>query len=74
MKEKVAEGLITQNPRTLTCYTKPKILKEGISENPVISSINCLNLKKLEQVDYHLQAIVPEIPSYMKERRYFFVN
>ena len=48
MKEKVAEGLITQNPRTLTCYTKPKILKEGISENPVISSINCLNLKKLE--------------------------
>lgn len=48
MKEKVAEGLITQNPRILTCYTKAKILKEGISENPVISSINCHNLKKLE--------------------------
>ena len=36
LKNKVAEGLITQNPRTPRFYTKPKIHKEGIPGGPVI--------------------------------------
>ena len=41
LKDKVAEGLITQNPRTPHFYAKPKIHKEGIPRRPVISSVNC---------------------------------
>ena len=62
-KDKVAEGLITQNQRTRRFYTTPKIHKEGIPGRPVISPVNCHSSKILEYVDYNLQPIVREIPS-----------
>ena len=34
IKNKIAEGLITRNPRTPQFYTKPKIDKEGIPRRP----------------------------------------
>ena len=58
IKDKVVEGLITQNPRAPRFYTKPKIHKEGIFRRPVISSINRHSSKIPEYVDYHLQPIV----------------
>ena len=64
IKDIVAEGLITQNPRTSRFYTKPKIHKEGIPGRPVISWVNCHSSKISEYVDYHLQPIVREIPPY----------
>ena len=55
IKSKVAEGLITQNPRKPRFYTKPKIHKEGIPQRTVISSVNCHNSKISEYIDYHQQ-------------------
>ena len=73
-KDKVAEGLITRNPRTPRFYTKPKNRKEGIPGRPVISSVNCHSSKISEYVDYHLQQMVREIPSHIKDGAMFFVN
>ena len=66
IKHKVAERLITQNPRAARFYTKPKIYKEGIPGRPAISSVNYYSSKISEYVDYHLQQIVREISSYVK--------
>ena len=63
IKDKVAEGLITENQRTQRFYRKPKIHKEGILGRPAISSVNCHSSKILEYVDYNLQPIVRKIPS-----------
>ena len=71
IKDKVAEGLLTQNPRFCT---KPKIHKERIPGRPVISSVNCLNSKISEYIDYHLQPIVIEIPSYIKDTSDFLLR
>ena len=74
IREKLAERLIIQNPKTPRFYTKPKIHKEKISGRPFISSVKCNNFKILEYVDYHLQTIVREISSYIKGATDFFVN
>ena len=74
IKEKLAERLVIQNPKTPRFYTKPKIHKEKISGRPFISSVNCHNFKIWEYVDYHLQTIVREIASYIKDATDFFVS
>ena len=71
IRDRVAEGLITQNPRTPHFYTKPQIHKEGIPGRPVISSVNCQSSKISEYADYHLQPIVRKIPSYIKDTSEF---
>ena len=60
-----------QNKRTPWFYTKPKVLKIGITGRPVISSVNCHSSKIQEYVDYHLQPIVREIPLYIKDTSNF---
>ena len=67
IKDKVAEGLIIQIPRTRRFYKKRKIHKEGIPLSPVISAVNCHSSKISEYVDYHQRTIVPEISSYIKD-------
>ena len=47
--------------------SKQKLHKEGVSGRPVIRSVNCHTFKISEYVDYHLQPIVREIPSYVKD-------
>ena len=47
--------------------SKQKLHKEGVPGRPVISSVNCHIFKISEYVDYHLQPIVREIPSYVKD-------
>ena len=41
MKEKVAEGLKTENPRPPKCYLRPKMHTRGNPGHPVVSSVNC---------------------------------
>ena len=48
IKDRVAEALITQNPRTPRFCTKPKIHKEEIPGRSVITSVNCH--KKLKNI------------------------
>ena len=64
---KIADGLINSNPRTPKFYISPKIHKENNLGRPVISSINCYMSKISKYVDYHLQPIKKEIPSYIKD-------
>ena len=66
IKEKVAEGLKKENPRTPKFYLRPKILKKGNPGRPVVSSVNCHTSNISSYADYHLQSIVKEILSYAK--------
>ena len=62
---------MTQNPRTPYFHTKPKIHKEGIPGRSVITSVNCHSSEILEYLDQHLQPIVREIRSYIKDTSNF---
>ena len=67
INEKVSEGLKRNGPRTLNFYLRPKIHKEGNSDHLVVSSVNCHTANISNYVDYHLQPIVKEIPSNVKD-------
>ena len=71
INEKVAEGLKRNDPKTAKFYLQPKILKEGNPGRPVVSSVNCHTANISKYVDYHLQPIVKEIPSYVKDTQDF---
>ena len=49
----------------------PKIHKEGNPGHPVVSSINCHSAKISKYIDYHLQPIVKQTPSYVKDTNDF---
>ena len=66
MNEKVAEGLKRNDPKTSKFYLRLKINKEGKRGRPVVSSLNCHTANISKYVDYHLQPIVKQIPSYAK--------
>ena len=66
MKEKVGEGLKTENQRTSKFYLWPKICKSGKPPCPVFSSANCHTSNISKYMDYHLQPIVKETPSYVR--------
>ena len=67
LSRNISEELKTENPKTPHFYLKPKVLKEDNPGRPVISSINCHTSKIFEYVDYHLQPIVKEVPSYVQD-------
>ena len=71
LSNNISEGLKTENPKTPHFYLKPKVHKEGNQGRPMISSVNCHTSKVSEYVDYHLQAIVKEIPSSSKIQQIF---
>ena len=71
INEKVAEGLKRNDPKTAKFYLRPKILKEGNPGRPVVRSVNCHTANISKYVDYHLQPIVKEIPSYVKDTQDF---
>ena len=52
-------------------YISPKTDKEGNSGCPVISSINCHTANISKYVDCHLQIIMKQIPSYVKDTNNF---
>ena len=67
IQKNVAERLKINSPGTPRFYTQPNIHKEGNSGRPVSSSLNCHISKISQYVDYHLQPIVKQIPSYVKD-------
>ena len=71
INEKVAEGLKRNDPKTPKFYLRPKIHKERNPGRPVVSSVNCHTTNISKYVDYHLQPIVKEIPSNVKDTQDF---
>ena len=71
INENIANGLKNPSPRTPQIYISPKIHKEGDPGCPVVSSINCHTANISKYVDYHLQPIVKQIPSYVKDTNDF---
>ena len=67
LSESIAEGLKSIDPRTPKFYMLPKIHKEDNPGRPVVSSVNCHTSNISKYVDYHLQPIVNQIPSYVKD-------
>ena len=67
INENIANGLKNPSPRTPQFYIPPNIHKEGNPGRPVVSSINCRTANISKYVDYHLQPIVKQIPSYVKD-------
>ena len=71
INEKYAEGLKRNDPKTPKFYPRLKIHKEGNPGRPAVSSVNCHTANISKYVDYHLQPIVKEIPSYVKDTQDF---
>ena len=65
--ENIAKGLQVQQPDTPKCYTWPKIHKIGNPGRLVVSSVNCHTYTISKYVDFHLQPIVKNIPSYVRD-------
>ena len=63
----VSVGLKVKSPRTPHFYIQPKIHKERNPGRPIVSSLNCHTSKISEYVDFHLQPIVKQISSYVKD-------
>ena len=61
--ENIAKGL----QDTPKLYTRSKIHKTGNPGRPVVSSVNCHTYTISKYVDFHLQPIVKNIPSYVKD-------
>ena len=59
------------SPRTPQFYISPKIHKEGNPGRPVVSPINCHTANISKYVNYHLQPIMKQIPSYVKDTNDF---
>lgn len=70
LKGKIAEGFEIANSRIPRFYTTPKIHKAGNPGRRVVSSINSPS-KISEFIDFHLQPIVTEIPSYVRDTKEF---
>ena len=71
LSKKLADGLKSVNPKTPKFYISPKIHKENNPGRPVINSINCHTSEISRFVDHHLQPVVREIPSYIKDTNDF---
>ena len=71
INENIANGLKNPSPRAPQFYISPKIHKEGNPGRPAVSSINCHTANISKYVDHHLQPIVKQIPSYVKDMKNF---
>ena len=74
LKEKVAKGLKTENLRIPKFHLRPKTHNKGKSGHPIVSSVNFHTSNISKYVDYNLQPIVEEIPSYVKDTKDFIQN
>ena len=72
MKEKVAEGLRTQNLRMPKFYLRLKLHKKGNPGGPVVSSVNCHTSNISKYVDYYLQPIVKDNHRMSKGHKIFY--
>ena len=67
LSPEIVEGLKPSEPKTPRLYMLPKIHKEGNPGRPVVSSVNCHTSKISKFVDYHIQPLAKELPSYVKD-------
>ena len=74
LKQKIADGLKVSNPKTPKFYMEPKIHKKDNPSWPVVSSVNCHTSGISKYVDYHLQPIVKDIPSYVRDTKFFLIK
>ena len=71
INENTANILKNISPRTPQFYISSKIDKKGNPGCPVISSINCHTANISKYIDYHLQPIIKQIPSCVKDTTNF---
>ena len=71
LSKKLADGLKSVNAKTPKFYISPKIHKENNPGRPVINSINRHTSEISCFFDHHLQPLVREIPSYIKDTNDF---
>ena len=71
INENIANGLKNPSPRTPQLYISPEIYKEGKPGRPVVRSTNCHTANISKYIDYHLQPIVKQIPSCVKDNNEF---
>ena len=64
-QKKIADCLKMSNPKSPKFYMQTKIHKKDKPGRPVVSSVNCHTSSISKYVDYHLQPIVKDIPSYV---------
>ena len=67
LSPEIADGLKPLESKTPRLYMFPKIHKEGNPGGPVVSSVNCHTSKISKFVDYHIQPLAKELPSYFKD-------
>ena len=63
----IANGLFTTNPTKTKFYISSKVHKLNNTGCPVISSVDCHTSSISQYVDYHLQPIVKEVRSCIKQ-------
>ena len=71
LPQKIADGLKITNPKTPKVYISPKINKPNNPGRSVIISIECHTSEISRFVDRHLQPVVKQIPSYIKDTNHF---
>ena len=71
LSKKLDDGLKAVNPKTPNFYISPKIHKENNSGRPVINSMKCHIPEISRFLDHHLQPLVKEIASYIKDTKDF---
>ena len=61
-------------PKTLKFCMKPKLHKKVNLGRPIVSSVNCHTSGISKYVDYHLQPVVKDIPSYARDTKAFLTK
>ena len=64
--ENITKGLQVEQPENAKFFTRQKIRKTGNPGLLVVSSVNCHAYTISKDVDFHLQPIVKNIPSYVR--------
>ena len=71
LPEKVAQSLNSDKPKTPKFYTLPKIHKPNNPGRPVVISIDSHTSKISKYVDFYLQSLARQLPSYIQDTSHF---
>ncbi|XP_070573541.1 uncharacterized protein [Ptychodera flava] len=71
INKQTRDFLICSDPRPGKFYMLPKIHKKGIPFRPIISTISHPTQGISEYIDYHLQPLAANLPSYVKDTTHF---
>ena len=71
LPEKVAQSLKNDKPKTPKFYTLPKIRKPNNPWRPVVNSIDSHTSRISKYVDFYLQPLARQLPSYIQDTSHF---